>query len=343
MASACGQTWWPPLAPNTASGQWPAGGKEYEYDLGASDMTIAWWQQWVFLEELVFAIQRNLALIRLAAAMLLAMLWAPTVVQLVVVSMAGRCHTVAKNATMADDDEVLEACDLMRKGTIGAIATWACWTALAALLVSFNTNPCCTPLQLASLPFVRAPPMSDVGCDPTGCRTSISLPLGQKQGFAAKGGMMPPMQHGFGQMAHPHHHQQQQQQFGGYQAYQHSKPPPQQQQHGPISGGVGQKKPPSSSYRSSWSYMDKRSIMTDSCKGDNQSNKTTNPHLHSQNMVHQFYHLQNQQFQSLHQIQQASRMSEERLQLRQQQQLAATNHKAVQRQLSTVCTTSEQS
>ncbi|KAJ2743129.1 hypothetical protein GGI20_003980 [Coemansia sp. BCRC 34301] len=335
MASACSPAWWPPLAPNASSGQWPADGKGYEYD-----MTIAWWQRWVFLEELVFAIQRNLAFIRLAAAMLLAMLWAPTVVQLVIVSMAGRCHTVAKS-TIADE-EALEACDLMRKGTIGAIATWACWTVLAALLVSFNTNPCFSPPQLSSLPFVRFS-VPDVGCDPSGYRTSISLPLGQKQQqhpYMVKGGVMPPVQQVLGQMA------QQPPQFGGYQAYQHKK----QQPHGPTSGGVGQKKLPSSSYRSSWSYMDKGSITTDSCKGDSQSNKA-NPPLHPQNMVHQFYHLQNQQFQSLHQIQQASRMSEEKLHLRQQQQLAS--HKAVQRQLSltlqgksmysSICTTSEQS
>ncbi|KAJ2568778.1 hypothetical protein GGH95_004327, partial [Coemansia sp. RSA 1836] len=339
MASACGQAWWPPLAPNASLGQWPAESKGYDYDMAAADMTIAWWQQWVFLEDLVFAIQRNLAFIRLAAAMLLAMLWAPTVVQLVIVSMAGRCHTVARSAIA--DEEAVDACDLMRKGTIGAIATWACWTVLAALLVSFNTNPRCSPPQLSSLPFVRAP-MPNVGCDFSGCRTSISLPLGQKQQqqhpYKAKGDAMPPVQQVLGQMA-----QQQQQSFGGYQAYQH-KP-----QYGPTPGSAGQKKLPSSSYRSSWSYMDKSSSMADLCKGDTQSNKT-NAHLHSQNMVHQFYHLQNQQFQSLHQIQQASRMSEERLHLRQQQQLAS--HKAVQRQLSltlqksmysSVCTTSEQS
>ncbi|KAJ2882770.1 hypothetical protein H4R27_003221 [Coemansia aciculifera] len=332
MASACGQAWWPPLASNSAVGQWPADDKAYEYEMTAADMDIAWWQRWVFLEELVFAVQRNLAFIRLAAAMLLAMLWAPTVVQLVIVSMAGRCHTVASAVA---DEEAIEACDLMRKGTIGAIATWACWTVLAALLVSFNTNPCNSRPQLSSLPFVRVP-MPNVGCDPSGCRTSISLPLGQKQQqqqqrYMGKGSMLPAQQ-ALGQAAQHHQFQQQQpQQLGGYQAYQH-KP------HGPAPGGLGQKKLPSSSYRSSWSYMDKGSIMSDSCKGDNQSINQQQPPskpsilLHPQNMVHQFYHLQNQQFQSLHQIQQASRMSEERLHIRHHQQLA--NHKAVQRQLS---------
>ncbi|KAJ1825093.1 hypothetical protein GGH91_000019 [Coemansia sp. RSA 2671] len=305
MASACGPVWWPPLAPG--SGQWPADEKEYEEE---ADMTISWWQQWVFLEDLVFAIQRNLAFIRMAAAMLLALLWAPTVVQLVVVSMAGRCHTVAKS-TVADE-EALEACDLMRKGTIGAIAAWACWTVLAALLVSFNTSPCGSR-PLSSLPFMRVP-MPDVACGPVGCRTSVSLPLGQKQQQRpqmGKGGM-PPTQ------AQPHLFQQPQ--FGGYQAYQHRQ----------QGGGLGQKKHPGSSYRSSWSYMDKGSA-TDSCKGDTQSiGQGGKPGiLHPQNMVHQLYHLQNQQFQSLHQIQQASRISEERLY---RQQLAS--HKAVQRQLS---------
>ncbi|KAJ2729961.1 hypothetical protein IW152_005435 [Coemansia sp. BCRC 34962] len=307
MASACGPAWWPPLAPG--SGQWPTDDKEYE---GASDMTIAWWQRWVFLEDLVFAIQRNLAFIRMAAAMLLALLWAPTVVQLVVVSMAGRCHTVAKS-TVADEG-ALEACDLMRKGTIGAIAAWACWTVLAALLVSFNTSPCGSrPPSL--LPFMRVP-MPDVACGPVGCRTSVSLPLGQKQQQQrpqmGKGGVPPT--HG----GQPHLFQQPQ--FGGYQAYQHKQ----------QSGGLGQKKLPSSSYRSSWSYMEKSSV-ADSCKGDAQSiGQAGKPGtLHAQNMVHQLYHLQNQQFQSLHQIQQAPRMSEEQLY---RQQLAS--HKAVQHQLS---------
>ncbi|KAJ2494662.1 hypothetical protein IWW47_004490, partial [Coemansia sp. RSA 2052] len=52
MASACGQAWWPPLAPNASLGQWPAESKGYDYDMAAADMTIAWWQQWVFLEDL---------------------------------------------------------------------------------------------------------------------------------------------------------------------------------------------------------------------------------------------------------------------------------------------------
>ncbi|KAJ2813414.1 hypothetical protein H4S07_000709 [Coemansia furcata] len=260
-----------------ASGLWWAPAEEWADDEGDGP----WWQRWVVLEELVFAVRRNVGLIRLAAAMLLAMLWAPTVVQLVVVSMAGRCH-----AGGADGDAA-EACDLMRKGTIGAIATWACWTVLAALLVLLNTGGARPQLPL---PFMQPPPET---CDPAGYRTSVSLPLGHK-----------PQHKGSMPTQGPQY---------GYQAY-HRRPGP-------------KKLPAASSYRSSWSYADKGSV-TDSGKGDSQSIAQAGGRpgvMYPPQSMAQLYHLQNQQFQSLHQIQ-ASRMSEER----RHQQMAGH----VQRQLS---------
>ncbi|KAJ1997269.1 hypothetical protein H4R26_005892, partial [Coemansia thaxteri] len=306
MASAYGQVSWPPLTSKAASCQWPAEGKAYEYEIPEPSMSIAWWQQWVFLEDLVFSFQRNLALIRLSASMLLAVLWAPIVVQLAVVSLTSRCHSAP--------GEVAQACDLMRKGTIGAVATWASWTLLATLLVVFNTNPRCSRPQLSALPFMRVP-MPSTGCGPVDCHASLSLPLGHKQqqqqryslSLPTKGSAVAP-QSGPNQTAQ--HHSQHQNQPSGYSAFQHKPQHP-----GLVPGGAGQRKPQSQSYRSSWSYMDKSSIMSELGKGDSQgmgqSGGKGNALLHSQNMVHQFYHLQNQQFQSLHQIQQASRISEE--------------------------------
>ncbi|KAJ2776407.1 hypothetical protein GGI15_004857 [Coemansia interrupta] len=284
--------WWPPHMM----------GKGYEHG------TVRWWQRWVVVEELVLWIQRNIALIRLTLTTGIALLWSSAIIQIVAIAVAGRCHVGAKDSSIEDSTE--DVCVLLRHGMVGSIVSWACWNLVAVLLVFCNTRPQRIRSRmgpthaLAGFPL----PMLDYGAGP-------NIAAGEKHssGMLAAGHLMP--------MAATPTHLQGQQPSG--------QPTAHLQPHFPIPVPASASLPPlhahakassnligahrlnssrSGGQRSSWSHYDAESIMTESRSDEQNSILDSKNHL-----MFQLYHLQNQQFQSLHQFQQpvGSRLSGE--------------------------------
>ncbi|KAJ1721280.1 hypothetical protein LPJ53_004176 [Coemansia erecta] len=289
--------WWPPHMM----------GKGYEHG------TVRWWQRWVLVEELVFWVQRNIALIRLTLTTVIALLWSSAIIQIVAIAVAGRCHVGAKDSSAEDSTE--DVCVLLRHGMVGSIVSWACWNLVAVLLVFCTTRPQRMRSRmgpthaLAGFPL----PMLDYGTGPNIAAGLCAAGEKHGSGMLAAGHLMP---------------------MGGIPAHLQGQQPSNQstahlQPHMPIPVPASVSLPPlhahtkassnligahrlnsnrSAGLRSSWSHYDAESIMTEGRSDEQSSILDSKNHL-----MFQLYHLQNQQFQSLHQFQQpvGSRLSGE--------------------------------
>ncbi|KAJ1992876.1 hypothetical protein GGI25_002686 [Coemansia spiralis] len=281
----------------------------YSYEIASRQPPVAWWRRWVLVEELVYGVQRNMGFIRLSAALLLALLWSPIIVQLVIVGYAGQCrlvvrHSVAGQANIA----AFSACDLLRKALVVIIFIWGCWTLMAVLLLFVNTNSGnlktghnLWPHQFAAIPMPLDvdDAINNIASTSCGQMQQNTVPTG-KQPLNTGG---PPLQ----TLAHLHPNQ-------GYHY-------PYQQAHHPFASTAnttGQKEPSNTHYRASWSHTDGgESIVSDMSKLEAQSMLHPQGKHHlamqqsQQNMLQQFYHPQSHPHHSLNQFQPPSRILEE--------------------------------
>ncbi|KAJ2759207.1 hypothetical protein IWQ57_006616, partial [Coemansia nantahalensis] len=144
MAEAHGMDWLaPPAMKAERAGdlRWQQG-KAARYSGVLRYRPATWWRRCLCLGDLAAAIRRRVAFVRLAAAVLLSLAWSSIVVQLAVVSLTGRCRPVRVGAHLVvASGSTQQMCHLVHKGTIAAVAVWACWTLLAAILVLLNTHP----------------------------------------------------------------------------------------------------------------------------------------------------------------------------------------------------------
>ncbi|KAJ2708197.1 hypothetical protein FB645_000043 [Coemansia sp. IMI 203386] len=282
------------------------GGKGHGFDMDTRRSLVRWWQQWVFLEELVFSIQRNIATIRLAISIFLALVWSSSLIQLIVIAVAGKCH-IEGNDVRPSNSDTENVCVLLRHGMVGSVISWACWGLISIVLIFVNTRSQRLRSRL-NLPhsFAGAPlPGLDFGIGPI-----ISS-------GPAQGGKNFSMPRSLNQM-HSACFQQQQQQQGWHPSISLPIPtttpmqmsmsmPAQAQTRAPSQIAGHHRKPGKSHFRTSWSQLDDESIMTDS-RSEGHSILDNKSH-----MLFQLYHLQNQQFQSLHQFQHPSKISEEKV------------------------------
>ncbi|KAJ1854434.1 hypothetical protein GGH12_004253 [Coemansia sp. RSA 1822] len=257
---------------------------------------VSWWQRWAFVEELVFSVQRNIAIIRLAISATMAVAWSAVVVQMAVASLTGSCRLVVKGSRLVDSPtRTLQLCDLLRKGIIATMVVWAGWTLLAVLLIFLNTRSNSSRPQLVNYdmsgiplniidygpPVMRQPPGAASGHSKQA--TGPPSGSGPLHYYYNPGPYMPP---------------QKQAQF---------------QRHGSVLGQ--QKRMANKPVRSSWSQLDEDSILSDPMRTDSQSVLQSQSKAHlfmpSQTMLQQFYHMQNQQLQSVHPYMPPTRISEE--------------------------------
>ncbi|KAJ1819895.1 hypothetical protein LPJ56_003553 [Coemansia sp. RSA 2599] len=295
-------------------GEWwglPVGGKGYDYSMDTRRSLVRWWQQWVFLEELVFSIQRNIATIRLAISVFLALTWSSSLIQLIVIAVAGKCHIGGSDVQLSNGTE--KVCVLLRQGMVGSVISWACWALVSIVLIFVNTRSQCLRTRInMSHSLVGAPlPGLDFGIGP-------AIPAGPYQGgkHFSMPRMLGHMQPSYSQQQQPYQQNQQSWHPSISLPIPNTTPmqmsmsmsmPVQAQTRAPSNVTGYHRKPAKGQLRSSWSQFDDESIMTDS-RSDGQSILDSKSH-----MLFQLYHLQNQQFQSLHQFQPPSRISEERL------------------------------
>ncbi|KAJ2345813.1 hypothetical protein GGF43_005128, partial [Coemansia sp. RSA 2618] len=285
-----------------------AASKQCRYKMAARH-PVSWWQRWVFIEDLVFAVQRNVAFIRLTVSVVLAVAWSAVVVQLAVASLTGRCRLVVRGSHLVDDPtRTLQLCDLMRKGVITTAVVWASWTLLALLLVFLNTRSSSSRPQMLNYD-ISGIPMNIIDYGPPGTRQPTGGAPGNNKQAAMAGQPS----------SAPHHYY-----YSNNNPATYVPPQPQQQHHYqqkqphvPRHGsGAGQKRVANRHMRSSWSQLDEDSIVSDAGRSDSQSmlpsQSKAQLFLQSQNMLHQFYHMQNQQLQGMHAYMPPTRISEER-------------------------------
>ncbi|KAJ1734429.1 hypothetical protein LPJ61_001078 [Coemansia biformis] len=242
------------------------------------------------MSDFAAAIQRSMALIRLAAAVLLTVAWSTVVVQLTVVSLAGQCQPVRHGAGLAVvSDETRQACRLLHKGTIAAVAVWACWTLLATILVFLNTHSERMRPHPLDCEFSGIP-LNIFGCDPP-VRPPAAAAGAAKPALAPTGqsaACVPGQGHCYN--------------GGGHHPLPPQKQPP-YQHFGMAMAGPGQKHMAVRHLRSSWSNIDEESAASEPGRGDSQSllasQSKTQLFLHSQSMLQQLYNIQNQQLQSM--------------------------------------------
>ncbi|KAJ2617703.1 hypothetical protein H4S08_000211 [Coemansia sp. RSA 1365] len=316
IAEVHGLEWPSPLAPKSAVTGCIVEGLARKGFRGKVDQhrpTVPWWRRWVCVEELFFSIRRNMAFIRLTVTVTLALAWAPVVLQLAIASLTGRCRlTFGGNS-----ENILQVCDMMRKGTVAAVVEWICWTLLAIFLVVLNThanNDSLEPQLYYDFPGI---PLDDV---------NYNLPPQQPNVLSASGRQTQvPMQLSTGQLQYYYgHYPPSLQRPAGMQSQQ---PPPQvYQQNDQISAGMTNQKRVGRQMRSSWSNIDEDSVVSDTGRNDNQSM------FHSQSktqlLLQQFYHLQNQQLQGMHPFYPSTRITDEQHQPQPSlQQVASKSHK----------------
>ncbi|KAJ1762811.1 hypothetical protein IW139_004766 [Coemansia sp. RSA 353] len=297
IADMHGLGWRSPMAKaanlDSARGLQP--GKPCRYKM-MSRHPVSWWQRWAFVEELVFSVQRNIAIIRLAISAAMAVAWSVVVVQMAVASLTGSCRLVVKGSRLVDSPaRTLQLCDLLRKGIIATMVVWAGWTLLAVLLIFLNTRSNSSRPQLINYdmsgiplniidygpPVMRQPPGTASGHSKQA--TGPASGSGPLHYYYNPGPYMPP---------------QKQAQF---------------QRHGSVLGQ--QKRMANKPVRSSWSQLDEDSILSDPMRTDSQSVLQSQSKAHlfmpSQTMLQQFYHMQNQQLQGVHPYMPPTRISEE--------------------------------
>ncbi|KAJ2384065.1 hypothetical protein H4S02_004997 [Coemansia sp. RSA 2611] len=301
IADAHGLGWRSPIGKASGAGctGGPMGGKPCRYK-NVSQHPISWWQRWVLLEELVFAVQRNIALIRLAVSVVLAAMWSSVVVQLAVVSLTGKCRLVVRGSHLVQDPtKTLQLCDLLRKGMIATVGVWACWTLLAILLVFLNTRAGSSQPQLLNYDIAGIP-LNIIDYGPAAMRPATGISSGNNS-------KQP------GLSTHPPS-------CASVPIYYYSPTPylpPQPQQKPYVRHGSATARRMPKPTRSSWSQMDEDSIISEPMRSDSQSmlpaQSKAHVFLQSQNMLSQFYHMQNQQLQGMHAYAPPSRISEEQV------------------------------
>ncbi|KAJ1891015.1 hypothetical protein LPJ66_007162 [Kickxella alabastrina] len=236
-------------------------GKACTYGMGPGSESIAWWQKWMFLEELVYGVQRNMAFIRLGITTFLALVWSSTIIQLVVIGVGGKCHGGEAGDLPTEDTK--RVCALLRQGMAGSIVTCACWLLFAMMLTFLNTSPHSSTPRLPLDHQFDSIPMDALN-QGQGPAIPAALSSGSKHGpslatistTSASGAPHQPMQ---------------------------MQPLANQ----PSSTASQYRKPGKGQFRSSWSRLDK----------DQGAQDRGNLMLQSQ-MIHQLYHLQSQQLQA---------------------------------------------
>ncbi|KAJ1891008.1 hypothetical protein LPJ66_007166 [Kickxella alabastrina] len=258
---------------------WPVqSGKACMYGMGPGSESIAWWQKWMFLEELVYGVQRNMAFIRLGITTFLALVWSSTIIQLVIIGMVGKCH--AGEAGDLPTEDTKRVCALLRQGMAGSIVTCACWLLFAMLLTFLNTSP------HSSIPRLPLDHQFD------------SIPmnaLNQGQGPAIPAALSSGSKHGPSLATIP---------TTSASGAPHQPMQMQPLANQPSSTASQYRKPGKGQFRSSWSRLDEESLFAESQRNSQGAQDRGNLMLQSQ-MIHQLYHLQSQQFQA------QARLSEE--------------------------------
>ncbi|KAJ2082851.1 hypothetical protein H4R24_001243 [Coemansia sp. RSA 988] len=263
-----------------------------------------------------------MAFIRLTITVVLALAWAPVVLQLAIASLTGRCRLTFSSSS----EDSLQVCNMMRKGTVAAVVEWVCWTILAIFLVVLNTHTNNDNLEPQLYYDFSDIPLDDV---------DYGIPVRQPTVVAASGRQAPiSMQLSTGQLQYYYsHYPPHSQRPVGTQPQAPPPPPPQAyQQHGPLSTSMANQKRTGRHMRSSWSNIDEDSVVSDPGRNDNQSL------FHSQSktqlLLQQFYHLQSQQLQGIHPFYPHARVAEEQQQslppLQQQQGPPKVHKKFVQ-------------
>ncbi|KAJ2712810.1 hypothetical protein H4R19_002564 [Coemansia spiralis] len=296
VADVHGMDWWspPPTKPARPGDVHWQQGKAHRYKASLRHRTGSWWRRYMRLEYLAAAIRRRMAFVRLVAAVVLSLASSSIVVQLAVVSLTGRCQPVRDGARLvAASGAAQQTCHLVHKGTIAAVAVWACWTLLATILVFLNTHAAYVRPRPLDGGFSGIP-LNIFGCDPPVRQPAAAPASSGKPPVAAMGqpaACLPAQSHYCTGSGH------------------HPPPPaPKQPAHQRFSvamgaASAGQKRMAGKHFRSSWSHIDEDSIISEPGRSDSQSlfqpQSKTHLFLHSQTMLQQFYNLQNQQLQGM--------------------------------------------